>query len=481
MIARSPLISATFLLGLVSLAQAQTTQPAVEELPLDVMQRLYAPLCVPGDPLSWPMKVDAASASALKFSTSARELYFRWAKTACADWSADFGGYVPSHGDVHFGNLGSYVSDLQSARLSLGLKDFDETASMPFQSDLLQAMVTLRLTTASGGLNLSPAQVNELAAELLAAYRSTADSGQTATEALGDDAQMGKLLEPGKKTLRAAVDQWIEGGRFKRVIVNNKGEVRDLFRPALKDNSPEGTLEKSVLAGAMARAVAVSPRLARVATYTTTTQWEGAIEDAVLRTRPGSGGSQGMVKLMVHVRAGVKTLGGGTSDAIFYFKQQGTASAGQRAGFVPTTDLPGGRRVSGGAAVLTSPEVDAVGWCDLFVAGAERSFFVTVRDPWEDEPGEKLDTSEKALWAARVFGTVLGAAHRSAAGTPESTRQLTSRVSSVLRQQLIDRSAAWVEENARQYQLWISDDRVKALLQEAQVAWKAATTASTTP
>lgn len=465
--------------------RGQTTKPAVAvvEGPFEVMERLYAPLCVGGDALSWPMKVDAASAGELKFSTSTRELFYRWAKVRCADWLGDRGAFVQSHGDVHLGNMGSYVADLKSVRMALGLKDFDETALMPFQTDLLQAMVTLRLTARENGLELSAEQLERVVGELTESYRSTMEAGQSATEALRDDAEMGKLLEVGKKTLRTAVDEWVEGGRFKRVIVSKKGEVRDLFRPALKQESVVGGggeggvegIEKAELGNALARAVAASPRLAKVVSYRTAGEWEDAIEDAVFRTRPGSGGSQGMVKMMVYVRAGVKTLDGGSTDAIFYLKQQATGSAGQRAGFVEMMEVPGGRRVSGGAVALTSPEVDAVGWCDLRVAGAERSFFVTVRDPWEDEPGEKLDSEEKVMWAARVMGTVLGAAHRNAVGGEAGARGLAARVGPGLRGQLVERSGEWVVENGRLFKAWREDERVKKLREQAKAAWAEAT------
>jgi uncharacterized protein (DUF2252 family) len=469
-----PASIAAFLVAAAAAAQQTSTRL---ESPLDVMQRVYAPLCVEGDDLSFPMKVDAASASPLKFSTSTRELFYRWAKTACADWLLDPAAFVPSHGDVHMGNLGSYVADLASVRLAIGLKDFDESATMPFQIDLLQALISLRLTSEAAGLTLTPEQVSEAAADLLAAYRTAVDSGRTATEALAADAAISRLLTPGKASPRTPVDEWTAGGRFIPQIRSKKGEVRDLFRPLLVGTAPGASLEKSDLAEALAKAVESSPRLASVSTWRTREQFEAAIEDAATRTRPGSGGSQGMVKLVVLVRSGVRTLDGSTTDAIFYLKQQGNGSAAQRIGFINPADLPGGQRVYRNALALTLPEVDATGWCDLIVAGSLRSFFVSIRDPWENEPSEKLDTPDQVRRAANLFGTVLGAAHRNAAGTPTAARGLSTRVGATLRDQLISRSSDWISENQRLYGEWIADPRVKTLRSTAQAAWARATAA----
>lgn len=467
---RLPLLAA-LLLTASAHAQTPAQTSAVEEPPFDLMQRLYAPLCKPGDDLSFPMKVLAASASPAKFATSTRELFYRWATTACADWRADYPAYVPSHGDVHLGNTAAYVADLKSAQLALGLIDFDETARMPFQIDLLQALITLRHIAAEHNVQLTPDQLESLTNELTASYRAALDTGFSATEALHDDPKLAKLLKPSSKTLRDTLSPWVEAGRFKRHIVNNSGRLTNLFRPILREHSPhEGVTDKPALAAALARAVAASPSLAAVSTYATSAEFEAAIEDAVDRVRSGSGGSQGMYKILVLVRGGIRTLDGNTTDALLYLKQQDDRSAAQRAGFIPPTDLPGGRRVSGGTAVLTSPELDAHGWCNLTLAGIERSFFVTVRNPWEDSPSEKLDSTDQLLWGARYLGTLLGAAHRNASGGPEAAAQLSRRINAQLRSQLLERSADFIAENQRLYDLWTADPRVAQHIARAEAA-----------
>lgn len=449
---------------------------AADEHPLDLLLRVYAPLCIPGDDLSFPMKVLAASESPTRFSTSTRELFYRWAATACADWLADPGNYVQCHGDVHLGNTGSYVADHRSARLALGLKDFDDTAFMPFQIDLLQALVSLRHIARDRRVELTADDTDALAADLLAHYRTTLATGLSPSELFLGDPYVGGLLKTPTVPLRQTVDAWTAAGRFKPAIVSRAGRLSNLFRPLLREHDPErGVTDKPALAAALARAVAVSPSLQAVLAYATADQFEAAIDDAVHRVRLGSGGSQGLYKIVVLLRAGFNTLDGGTSDVLVYLKQQSDRSAAQRAGFIPPTDLPGGRRVAGGAAALTSPPLDAHGWCNLTLGGLERSFHVTLRNPWEDEPSENLNSLDRLLWAARYLGTLLGAAHRNAAESPDAAERLADRVTSTLRRQLIDRSAAFVTENQRLYDQFIADSRTDELRRRAQTALEAHT------
>lgn len=447
-------------------------QHPTDESPLDLLLRVYAPLCIPGDDLSFPMKVLAASESPAKFSTSTRELFYRWASAACADWLTDPGAYVQCHGDVHLGNTGSYVADHRSARLALGLKDFDDTAFMPFQIDLLQAMVALRLAALDRQVELAPDEFSALAADLLAHYRTALTTGLSPTETFAGDPVVGNLLKTPVVPLRAAVDAWTVAGQFQPVITNRAGRPTNLFRPILREHDDRlGVTDKPALAAALARAVATSPSLQAVLAYSTAGQFEANLDDAVHRIRTGSGGSQGLYKIVILLRGGFKTLDGNTADVLVYLKQQADRSAAQRAGFLPPTDLPGGRRVAGGAAALTLPPLDAHGWCNLTLNGQDRSFHVTLRNPWENEPADNLSTPDRLTWAARYLGTLLGAAHRNAAETPAAAEQLARRIGPNLRNQLLDRSAAFVVENQRLYDEFLADPRTDELRRRAQAAF----------
>lgn len=450
---------------LAAAALAAPTTKSTQEPAFDLMERLYKPLTRDGDDLGWPMKVEmAASGSELKFSTSTREVFYTWAKSTCADWLGDRKAYVACHGDLHLGNLGSYLVDVQSQQMALGLKDFDESASMPFQTDLLQAMVSLRLGVKASGWELNEATAAKAARELMASYRESMESGRTATEALGNDPRLEKLMAV-KGSLRDEVDKWVGGDHF-RPTLSKKGELREILRPALRgdDEQDAARFTKTTLAIALSQAMGNSPSLSAVCVAQTAKQWEEVIGSAAFRTRLGSGGSQGMTKLLIHVQAGVK-LAGGTSDAIFYLKQQ-DQSAGQRAGYAPPLDLNGAQRVTAAEGSLTSPQIGQESWCEL----GGKTFLVSIMNPWDDEPKEDIKDEAQLLWAARVYGLMLGAAHRSAShGGEEIRTRLTG-----LEQKLVARSAAFATFNAAQFKAFKADPRVAELEARAKAAVAAA-------
>lgn len=466
------LISAIAVLSFGSLCLAQQTNAAGtgEGTGVELLERLYKPLCVPGDDLSWPMKVYIATSAEssgepgaeLKFSTSTREIFFTWAKGACADWLDDLGSYVTCHGDVHFGNVGSYVVDIPSIRLSLGLKDFDEAAYMPFQTDLLQAMVTLRLQARADGFELTEPQSERAARILLSAYRQAMSTGRNATDLLLPDPKLSKLVDQNSKSLRDEVDDVIQGGEFRKEIRSKKGALKDLYRPVLKNDTEKGLFTKGELAMALANAFDASPKLQKLTVKRTADAWFNAIEAVAMRTRIGSGGSQGMLKIMIHARAAVP-LAGSTTDAIIYLKQAAT-SAAERSGYVPAKESHGGRRVWLGGLTMTSPEIDGTGWCDL----GGRTFLVDIRNPWEDEPEVSIKDEEELEWAARLLGTCLGAAHTTAMGGVEQADVLLRRVNRKLEEQLISRSEAFTKHNAASLKAWFADEKVAELRKTAR-------------
>lgn len=436
------------------------------------MEKLYQPLCVAGDDLSWPMKIRSATSgeaggAELKFSTSTREIFFTWAKTACADWVGNSSGYVMSHGDVHFGNIGTYAVDIPSIRLAVGLKDFDEAAEMPFQTDLLQAMVTLRLQARADGFDLTEPQAERAARILLSAYRQAMDSGRNATDLLLPDAKLSKLLDQNSKSLRHEVDDVVEAGSFKRKIATKKGKLKDLFRPVLVGETDKGLFTKSMLAQALVDASQNSKSFGKLVTFHSSEKWAEAIEAAAQRTRIGSGGSQGMSKVMVHVRSGVK-LAGGTTDAIIYLKQACT-SAAERTGYVPVREPVGGRRVWVGNTQLTAPEIAAVSWCEL----GGRSYLVDIRNPWESEPEVHIRDEDELEWGARLLGTCLGTAHCNARGGVEASAPILRQINRKLETDLVSRSAAFMVHNREALGQWASDPRVADLRQKADKALEA--------
>src|SRR5690606_17738103 len=112
-----------------------------EPTPYQRLEQAYAPYLDPRDPLAWPMKVSSLTADPYKFWRGSKDLYYAWARTACADWLADQASYGVTHGDLHLGNIGTYASGWGT--VSFGMVDFDDSAHLPVQLELLQGMITL--------------------------------------------------------------------------------------------------------------------------------------------------------------------------------------------------------------------------------------------------------------------------------------------------------------------------------------------------
>lgn len=444
-----------------------------------VMERVYAPLCEEGE-FGWGMKVrsvlaggEGAGAEA-KFSTGTRELFFRWATSACVDWRGDAGGYVQSHGDVHFGNVGSYVTDLKTGAVGVGLIDFDETVALPFEMDLLQAAVTLRLAGEKDGLKMDEKMARRGVRALLAGYVEAMESGESATELLREDGRVGRLLEvDGRKTPGDAAEEFVERAgeaTFRTEVRNKKGELKDILRATLRERTAAGRFSRATLGAAIMRAAKTSPGLARAIAFQTPEEVAGAIGDAALRTHVTSGGSQGMLKVMVYVKGAIK-VAGGRSDAVFYFKEE-AASAAQRGGFVSggVAGQSGGSRVVGGMGLMCRPEADGVGWCEMADGAVMRSFVVDVRTPWEGEVKVKVSDKDELEWAGRYLGICVGAAHTNAAGGVEGAKRIRERMGSKLEGALVERSEAFVKYNAAALAAFRGDSRVPELLRLADGA-----------
>ena len=60
-------------------------------------------------------------------------------------WLADRDAYVTQQGDQHLGNIGTYLAAGEFGTLGFGMVDFDDSQTLPFQFELLQGVISLRL------------------------------------------------------------------------------------------------------------------------------------------------------------------------------------------------------------------------------------------------------------------------------------------------------------------------------------------------
>jgi hypothetical protein len=261
-----------------------------------------------------------------------------------------------------------------------------------------------------------------------------------------------KLLSPRRTPDYAnELGRYTRDGRFVPAVVTRKGDVKDILRPA-RDRAGE-------FADALARAAARSPHLRSRLRHHDAAAIRGAIKDVALRTRPASSGSQGLEKYFVLMNRPLKDV---EHDAILYFKQQ-VATAPERAGLIPPDPRDPGRRCTEDIELVSRPDHYLSDYVEL----GGKSYWVTVREPWTDElDPEDIKNYDNLLAYARIWGTATGSCH----WLPDQRRVIAERTTPDLKVNLRRLSAAYVTELDRQYQAFVADPRVPALVRPAEAA-----------
>ncbi|HEV7301855.1 MAG TPA: DUF2252 family protein [Tepidisphaeraceae bacterium] len=389
--------------------------------PYAVLRDAWSPYVQAGDPYGFPMKVAAITESKYKFWRGTKDLYYRWAKQHTTDWLADDAAYVICHGDLHPGNIGTYA--VEPGKLAFGWVDFDDSARLPFQLELLHGLISLNLVAETNGMTLAAADRAKVTEAMLGRYREALTSeAKSAAADLAGNVQVRKMLAKERKPFDGARKELLDDtNRFHATITSKSSKVKEVLQDASE--------QADAIAAALAAAIDESPDLKAQFRLRGTEEVRAAMKGVVLRSRVGSSGSQGLRKCYVLL---ANPLTGIDGDAVVYLKQQ-IPSAAERAGVVPLDErTPAQRCVANMQAALdTQPWVCGT----MDVNGA--SYWISLREPWSDE----LDTEDvgnlaELLEMAEIWGAVTGAAHRrtttdatAIAGrlTPDLVRTLDAR------------------------------------------------------
>jgi uncharacterized protein (DUF2252 family) len=426
--------------------------------PYDVIEHNFGSYVDRNDPLALPLKIKSLAADPYKFWRGSKDLFFAWAKTDARDWLDDHSNYVSSHGDLHLGNIGTYTTDAHFRSLAFGMVDFDDSTDLPFELELLQGLITLRLV--ADQRSIAPDPSGDPAETLLNAYQDALVAGKTATELLAnDDKVIAMLRETWGRGYDDELLAFAKDGAFRKSILAPNDAVREILRPA-KDRAP-------AIAEGIAAAIARDPKLAGRIRLGSAKDVLAAVKDVAQRTRVGSSGSQGLKKYLVLLS---HPLVGEHHDVMIYLKQQIPAAA-ERAGAVPRDARPPGQRCSEEMAALTDPPAWFNGWCQV----GDESYWVTVKEPWSDEldAGDVKDAST-LLWAARAWGTVAGSAHGRGGRGAAIRQKLTPQV----RQVLTARTATYVARLRSDFAQFRNDPRVAADIARADAAIDAVASAA---
>jgi uncharacterized protein (DUF2252 family) len=428
--------------------------PTADGHTLDVLLHNYAPYCTPGDDLAFPMKVWALSENKFLFWRGSRDLYFAWCAQHARDWFDDKAAYVVNHGDLHLNNIGTYVKRGDLGATSFGPVDFDETARLPFQIELLQGLIMLRLTARENNIDLGGRR-EDLARAMFESYRSAVASDKTTVELVSEEKQMGKFIEQVQKhSYDRTLEKFTDGkGHFVPHVRTKHWQQdapKEILRPA-KDRADD-------MARGLAQAIANSPAAKAAFRYSDVETIRNSIKDVVLRTRLESVGSQGLKKYLVLLD---KPLKGIDMDVVMYLKQEIPAAA-ERAGAIPMDPRSPGQRCSEDMNVLTNPTAYLNSWCDISTPGGKESYWVTFKEPWSEEiEPQTLRNYSKLQEAAEVWGAVAGTMHR-IQGKAQQQAILERLVKPKLFDDLRHLSNLYTVELDRQYDDFMRDPRARA-------------------
>ena len=422
--------------------------------PYDLLERYYAPYTDADDPLGFPMKVRNLSSNPYRFWRGAKELFYEWCRANAADWLADQGSYLRIHGDLHPGNLGLYHSQGEFGKhVAFGAVDFDESARLPFQIELLQGVVTLQLLARHQRIALDAEKLDALIATMLESYRASLESDRTPAQMLEEDAWVGELLKDARKRdYGRELDKYVKKGQFVAVVEDKSDRPKEILR-AIKG--------RGEFADAIESALLQTPDGADL--FKTADVRKKSIVDLARRTQLESAGSEGLHKYLVLLA----NKGGTEKRLILYLKQQ-IPSAAERVGIIPADSRPPGRRSAEDTHALSRPPGYFNSWCTW----SGGSYRLTIKEPWtETLDGNDVQTFEDLKHLARIWGTVAGSVHRQ--GTDVVTRvksSLTPELPGLLR----DRGTAYAQAVADQFRAFNADPRTLEGAARADAALKAA-------
>ncbi len=421
-------VRAALLWGGALLALGSLSATAQNVTPFEQIETAYKPYMTPNDPLAFPMKVKSLSGDPYTFWRGSKDLFYVWCKTNTADWLADKDAFVAAHGDLHFGNMGTYALAGKFGDVAFGAVDFDEACNLPFQIEMLQGLITLRLTARKNQLFVSDEQFDQLTKILIDSYRDALSGSDNATAALVDDRLVKTMIAAAKDSTykKDELKKFVKNDKFVPAVYNKKGDLRglpkDIFRPAMES--------ADAIAEGIAKSLANSPRLGAMFRYSEPAEVRKAIKNVALRTRVASSGSQGLKKYFVLMDTPLKGI---DHDVIVYLKQE-IPTAAERAGIVQKQDISPGQRASKIAELWSDPQLLANSWCET----AGESYWVLIEEPFSQDLAPDLFREFQDLkHATALWGTVAGTAHRKSPSgpmlaaklTPELTKQLRDRCS----------------------------------------------------
>jgi uncharacterized protein (DUF2252 family) len=432
-------------------AQAQSSPRAYETI-----RRSTGSYLGERDPLGFGLRMHAVLQSPYALWAGSPELFFNWAKSNAAELASQRDPVIPCHGNPVPASLGSYVQEGAFGRLAVGLMNCDDAAAIPFQLELLQGVITLRLMAQEKKLQLSEEQIDQLLSALIERYGAAASSDRNATAHLVEDPWIARLLSS-QSPYTDVLERYTSVGQFRRAVNQDAGEQRELLRPAADELSEP-------IATALASAVAGSRSLAQQCVYQNKEDFRAAIRDVARRLALRDPVNPGVKEYLVLLRRPLRDM---DHDVILSFRQM-IPPASERVGLSQRDDAPGAQRVARFAATAVNPAAFLM----APAAVGNASYIITLFDPWSASLARQpVENFDDLVHLARIWATVTGASHHQA-----NHDQIISRgLSSDLAAKLKAISSSYLAQHAKFFEQLQSDPSARADADSAREALKEAT------
>jgi uncharacterized protein (DUF2252 family) len=315
-------------------------------------------------------------------------------------------------------------------------------------------LITLELTADHNRIVLGDVRREQIVKVLLDAYRAALTSSRTASKLLADEPLVRKLLERSSIPYTQQLDAFTSDGRFRPAVFDEKAKPREILRPA-KDQA-------DAIAGGIAQAIANSTRMQEMFRNRSQQQVRTAIRDVALRTRLGSSGSQGLKKYVVLMQRPIRDV---DCDLIIYLKQT-IPSAAERAGAIAKDSRWPSQRLAEHMSLVCESDPLASSWCTI----GDESYWVSVKEPWSAElEARDVKDFDSLLSAARIWGTVVGAAH----ARTEKRDTIEARLSDDLPARLRHCAGDYLRQLHTDFADFVQDQRTSTCAQRAERAIKA--------
>ncbi len=370
------------------------------------------------DPRTLPMKVRSLLVGPYNFFRGTADLYYDWCKVHAEDWLRDASALVTLHGDVHIGNVGTFLTGRSdTTELGFGLVDFDEAVRGPFQLDLLRALAAIRFAADERDIDIE--DWNEAADELLASYVHGVSDGISTKKLAKKYASVADLLAKTRESNHADyVAQFCDPtnpNRF-RTVRFKKDRPSDLMEPV-----DPATREKLVNAFCQ---YADQPPHRDSLKQGDKTVCRAAVLDVARWTRLESSGSQGVPKYLVLLNAPAVEP---HHSILIELKCEPTPAATRASSLGSSVGPSRAQFVAESFRRALAPPP----WLIGSVQTDETCFLVRPKNPWNEELSHKDLTKQKhVIESAAILGTVIGAAHGNSLESPTQRDTLATRVES---------------------------------------------------